>query len=257
MKIANAKIFLLSAITIFPLTSLADMPATHGMVLFGGETTYASHLPMFHAPHAYQAVFELKVSDMPRGTGAWEQYKELSSANKDVLFTLVPEKMDLAAVIAGTKTRFSANIFQGHFEKDGVDLGPVLVTVSKVVFSQKLNVNSLPNSDYVVFGSKGEYFSVKKIGGIGSYDTVLKVGTPKQVYTGSCPTRLCGITKALSLGDENLPVTLAGPALELPNVEDSLIKLGGKNDPNPIWDVVSTEAKIESVIYGSKEDLSH
>jgi hypothetical protein len=255
VKVAKVKIFLLSAITNLPLTSLADMPATHGMVLFGGETTYASHLPMFHAPHDYQAVFELKVSDMPRGTGAWEQYKELSSANKNALFTLVPEKMDLAAVIAGTKTHFGANIFQGHFEKDGARLGPVLVTVSKVVFSQKLNVDSHPNTNYVVFGSKGEYFSVKKIGGIGSYDTVLKVGTPKQEYTGTCPSRLCGILKTVSLGDENLPVTLNGPALDLPSVEDNLIKLGDKN--GPIWDVISTFADVEAVIYASKEDLSH
>ena len=37
----------------------ADVPTTHGMLLFGNETVYASHLPMFHSPHDYQLILEL------------------------------------------------------------------------------------------------------------------------------------------------------------------------------------------------------
>ena len=36
-----------------------DKPATHGMLIFGTNKIYASHLPMFHSPHNYQVILEL------------------------------------------------------------------------------------------------------------------------------------------------------------------------------------------------------
>jgi hypothetical protein len=243
-----AKISLVLGVLGLPATALADIAATHGMVLFGGQTTYASHLPMFHAPHNYQAVFEITIVDPPRGVGAWGEYKELSNANKNALFTLVPEKMDLSAVIAGQKNSFQANIFQGHFEKDGVNLGPVWVNVSKVVYSQNLNSDSTANPDYIVFGSKGEYFAVKKIAGIGSYDSILKVSPPKQFNIGDCPSRLCGIWVPTPFSDDSLPISLEGAVLSLPAVGEVL-----KNS----WGLTKFKTNVEAVIYGSKEDLSH
>ncbi|WP_373990514.1 hypothetical protein [Duganella sp. BuS-21] len=43
----------------------------HGMVLFGGKKgLYASHLPMFHAPHDYQVILQLHVADAATDAGA-------------------------------------------------------------------------------------------------------------------------------------------------------------------------------------------
>ncbi|MGE3974950.1 MAG: hypothetical protein AB7F59_10530 [Bdellovibrionales bacterium] len=44
------------------MTAQADPPSTHGMVVFGKNATYVSHLPMFHAPHDYQLVMKVSFS---------------------------------------------------------------------------------------------------------------------------------------------------------------------------------------------------
>ena len=36
--------------------------ANHGMLLFGEQAAYLSHLPMFGSPHNYQAIFEVTLS---------------------------------------------------------------------------------------------------------------------------------------------------------------------------------------------------
>ncbi len=38
-----------------------EKPGFHGMVLVGQRRAYLSHLPMFHSPHDYQAVFEVSL----------------------------------------------------------------------------------------------------------------------------------------------------------------------------------------------------
>jgi hypothetical protein len=35
----------------------------HGMLLFGADTLYLSHLPMFMRPHNYQVILEVVVDD--------------------------------------------------------------------------------------------------------------------------------------------------------------------------------------------------
>jgi len=40
-----------------------DRPAVHGMLLVGTNALYVSHLPMFHAPHDYQALAEVALQD--------------------------------------------------------------------------------------------------------------------------------------------------------------------------------------------------
>src|SRR5690606_35280776 len=98
------------ALLIFSSHKLAaDTPSTHGMLLFGDRVTYASHLPMFHAPHDYQLIMKLKFSDQaPSETlRLYEEAKE----EEPSLFTLVPERMDLSEVVSGQRTEFSAVIY--------------------------------------------------------------------------------------------------------------------------------------------------
>jgi hypothetical protein len=39
-----------------------ERPGFHGMVLVGRRSAYLSHLPMFHSPQDYQAVFEVSLT---------------------------------------------------------------------------------------------------------------------------------------------------------------------------------------------------
>src|SRR5579859_1939791 len=68
----------------------------HGMVLFGGaDGLFASHLPMFHAPHDYHVVIALQLPpDIDTSIRT-----RLSRA--PALWTLVPEEFELARLAPG------------------------------------------------------------------------------------------------------------------------------------------------------------
>src|SRR5712672_424876 len=94
-----------------------DKPGTHGMLLFGDAVLYVSHLPMFHAPHDYQSIVAIKVDDA--GTAA---YRAQRKGSKELVYTLVPEKLVLPVFGAATPAkpfRFHADLVRGHFERGG------------------------------------------------------------------------------------------------------------------------------------------
>jgi hypothetical protein len=106
---------------------------THGMVLFGGSgaPTYASHIPMFHAPHDLQLVLQISVSHP-----SWKAPASFS----DTGYTLVPEKLDLTALADGRLKAFKAAIFAGNFEAGGKELVKGAdVKVEKVVLAKPLS----------------------------------------------------------------------------------------------------------------------
>ena len=90
---------LLKTLTLFlslaSSVAAADEPATHGMLLFGQNQTYASHLPMFHTPHDYQLIMKIKLSTNPRASSMpLIEYKK-AKQNGEKLFTLVFSTLDL------------------------------------------------------------------------------------------------------------------------------------------------------------------
>ncbi len=91
---------------------------THGMVLFGGtDGIYASHMPMFHAPHDVQAVMRLRIAD-----NAIEQSLKQKLAAAPALWSIEPEKFDLNRLRSDHQeplTAFDAKIYEGHFERGG------------------------------------------------------------------------------------------------------------------------------------------
>lgn len=229
--------------------ALADVPTVHGMLLFGQQTTYASHLPMFHSPHDYQLLLKLKLQELPRAQTL--KFYELKKKQGETLFTLVPETMDLTKIIDGSKKTFSATIFQGHFERGGTDLGPVQVEVDSIVYSKKLDgkQTQLPYESYLVFGEKGEYFAAHVIKEKPNYDAVFSVSQPKMLVIHHCRTRMCADPEILPRHDSLLPVEITEMTLnqkvQIPQAGTAIGSLDG------------SQTDVLKVIYVEKGDLSH
>ncbi len=112
-------------------TAIAAGPTygTHGMALFGGKDgLYASHLPMFHAPHDYQVVLQIRLSDPAQDRALRERLD-----GKTALWTIAPEKFEIDRLAPGATdplTHFRADLVLGHFEQGGK---PQLVGVTAIV----------------------------------------------------------------------------------------------------------------------------
>ncbi|THC45300.1 hypothetical protein [Massilia sp. Mn16-1_5] len=103
----------------FQLAAREPSHGVHGMVLFGGsEGLYASHLPLFHAPHDNQVVLKVRFADP-----ALERAMRTRLDGKTALWTLEPEAFALhrlAPDSARPLENFRANVVEGHFEREGV-----------------------------------------------------------------------------------------------------------------------------------------
>lgn len=111
---------LAAGLLLAPLRLLAADPSegVHGMALFGGrDGLYASHLPMFHAPHDVQAVLQVRFADP-----ALERTMRARLEGRTALWTLAPERFALARLAPGAARPlrgFSADLVEGHFERGG------------------------------------------------------------------------------------------------------------------------------------------
>ena len=117
-----------------------NMPTwgTHGMALFGGKNgLYASHLPMAHPPHDYQAIFTFHVAD-PKIDAALRQRLEANHT----LWTIAPEKFELNRLDPASRNplkHFKADIVLGHFEEDGkTEYHDVTLVVDQIELYLKL-----------------------------------------------------------------------------------------------------------------------
>lgn len=127
-----------------PISQQMSQPETaamgsHGMALFGGrEALYASHLPMFHAPHDTQVVFRFHLQDSIN-----DALLRAALAIKPQLWTLDPAPFDLLRIKPGHAdplTQFSTNIVEGHFERGGLQRFSNQATViNEVIYFQRLS----------------------------------------------------------------------------------------------------------------------
>jgi hypothetical protein len=154
-----------------PARSLEPGFGVHGMALFGGKDgLYASHLPMFHAPHDAQVLLRVRFTDP-----ALDRAMRARLDGRTALWTLDPERFALPRLAPGAAqplVRFTANVVEGHFEQGGVkrhrharlaveqvilyrplDPAPAVRTVSRYVpvgrFMVKL-IDSRPDFDHIV-----------------------------------------------------------------------------------------------------------
>jgi hypothetical protein len=147
----------------------------HGMALFGGkEGLYASHLPMFHAPHNYQVLLQVHIAD-PKLDAALRQRLN----GKTALWTIAPEKFELNRLAPGAAQalkQFKADLVLGHFEQGGkTQYAGAVVVVDKVIMFRQLDdqQRNQATARYVQLGTDAQRFLVKEIDSRPDFDHIL------------------------------------------------------------------------------------
>lgn len=160
-------LFVLLFVSLSTLGQHQDHPAVHGMLLVGTSKFYASHLPMFHAPHDHQAIFEIDLVNK-------NDYL-LSSKTHKGYHTLVPEPFVLTELKQGRKS-FKAQIYQGHFERGGKLIGESVVNVKQILVFKKFKQEPKPSKlVYYAFGNAQEQFMAHSITRAPDFDHILQV----------------------------------------------------------------------------------
>lgn len=166
-----------------PRTSATDTPTpahaaakhgVHGMVLFGKSALWASHLPMYEAPHDAQVVLSVEIVD-PAIADAY--HRELGDA---ALVTFVPEPFDLRVLEpggAGMPT-LRGTIVQGHFERGGTVWREDVETRTQVVWFRAIDGAAQPVDAAIAFGRGDETYLMHVVGARPGVDRIVAVDGP-------------------------------------------------------------------------------
>jgi hypothetical protein len=171
MKIAALFTLLLSGGTFAADVTYGE----HGMALFGGKDgLYASHLPMFHAPHDYQVILQVHVADAATDAALRKRLD-----GKTALWTIAPEKFELSRLAPQAPSplrQFKADLVSGHFEQGGkTQYTASTIVVDKVLMFHKLSPEQRASSTstYLQIGSGKQRYLVKQIDSRPDYDHIL------------------------------------------------------------------------------------
>ncbi|TGE29060.1 hypothetical protein [Hymenobacter metallicola] len=166
-----------------------DRPSTHGMLIFGTQHVYASHLPMFHSPHDYQVVLELDLSDSAQTAYRASQQQFPT----ETVYTLEPEQFVLPQMVQQPRP-FRATLYRGHFERGGTAIARQLtVRIKQVLYFQHLSPTVHPQPALLLIGQYPEQFVVHRIAAQPDFDQVAAVvarGDAKAVSTTEPPVRV-------------------------------------------------------------------
>lgn len=153
-------------------SDLRDSPGLHGMLLFGEGPFYLSHLPMYHSPHDYQAIFEVDIDEASR-----QAYLASKRSGSVVYHTIAPEIFVLPR-FAAEGFPFRAKIYQDHFERGGRVLSPEAVfRLRRTLVFKKLRPETPKTAEgrFWVIGSGNDLYLVHRIGGRPDFDQILAV----------------------------------------------------------------------------------
>jgi hypothetical protein len=173
--------------------AVEDAPYTHNMLVFGEQTVFLSHLPMFDAinktktdfrsPHRYQVILEAAFTK--EGKGLRDIYvKDRQAHPATRIYTLNPDTFVLSLLFTPTKTpkltSFTATVFRGHLEQGGKPvpgLEKILVEVGRVIYGRKFDprVKNPGTLEYLLVGKGPERFLVHAIFAAPNFDQVVSV----------------------------------------------------------------------------------
>lgn len=144
----------------FDKKHLKDPKGFHGMLFFGqGDTFYISHLPMFHRPHDYQAIVEVRLKPEAKA-----KYQAALKSNGGY-FTFAPDGNFVLPEVVTQKKPIQGTLVQGHFERGGSELLGTELELVRVVFYKKISENDKkpPKEKYIIFGNGEEYFMAHEV----------------------------------------------------------------------------------------------
>ncbi len=146
----------------------------HGMALFGGKDgLYASHLPMFHAPHDVQVVLQIHLA-VPLQDRALRERLD----GKTALWTIAPEKFDIDRLAPGAASplrQFKADMVLGHFEQAGkVQMAGVTAIVDKVLVYRPLSP-AVRQASALRYLPIGTHFLLKEIDSRPDFDHIVLI----------------------------------------------------------------------------------
>jgi hypothetical protein len=147
----------------------------HGMLLFGEEPLYLSHLPMFESPHNFQVLLEVGFDD-----AVLQALRADREADGD-LYTFEPEKFPISELDPSgdgpARTSMAGTVFHGHFERGGTPIARGIAQVRNVVYFGELDVQATHDPDtalnYLCFGRAGLLHLAHQITASPDFDQVL------------------------------------------------------------------------------------
>jgi hypothetical protein len=128
----------------------------HGMLLFGDNVLYLSHLAMFQHPHNFQVILQVEFDEMASDA------LRVDRNGKNSLYTFEPVEFHITELDPSgdgpARTSVEGVIYRGHFERDGQPIiSGAVAKVRHVVYFKELDVQAghADNQDlvYLCFGS--------------------------------------------------------------------------------------------------------
>lgn len=157
-------------------TQASSKAFVHGMIVFGTNTVYASHIPMFRAPHAIQALFEIELSHAKLDVKSI--YQKQNTSEKQPLISIKPAPFSLPDLLNGKISSFKVSLFTGNYEQGGkLLLSDVKVTVKKVIYANPLSTKTKPLSKltYFVLKDRQDVYLVHRMTAPVNFDQIIQV----------------------------------------------------------------------------------
>lgn len=127
----------------------------HGMLLFGDDVLYLSHLPMFQHPHNFQVILQVDFDEIASDA------LRVNRNGNDNMYTFEPVDFHITELDPNgdgpARTSVEGVIYRGHFERGGQPIfRGAVANVRRVVYFRELDVaaDHADNQDlsYLCFG---------------------------------------------------------------------------------------------------------
>ena len=191
----------------------SDKPSVHGMLIFGTEKFYASHLPMFHTPHDYQIILEAALVDSVRQLFIKDQIENPEYAT----YTIVPEVFVLPEKVDEMGS-FKADLYRGHFERGGNKIAEKInVKITELVYFKKFDPNEKRDSsaNFILFGNDKEQFAVHQISNKPDFEQLIQIATDLERFN----------SQVVSLSKNNSPIGVSSNKVKVPQNEEPITLL--------------------------------
>ena len=142
----------------------------HGMVLMNkASTIFAYHLPLYHKPHDVQLLYKLDVKNVAL----------VHLVRDNDMVTIKPKPFNLQRLMRGEKIALEADIYIGHFERDGMLVYEnMTLNFAKQLYMRKLDdiSPSSNNQEYdVVSYRKNNKIYIHRIQQAPSFDHLIHI----------------------------------------------------------------------------------